>query len=180
MGIAPAVLGVVVVVGRAVAVGLFHLVLDALFVLGLYQGVGLGVLQTPLLGCIHEHPQHVLALPQDVVTAAAKDHAGAFLGQLLDDTALQNEHLIAQRQLVAHGVQAVQQAVGVPFLAGGNSLLRQAGVLCCHGDQLLVVKLDAQCLCHVLCDVASAGAVLTAQSDDRLCHNVFLLFHISP
>ena len=28
----------------------------------------------------------------------------------------------------------VQQAAGVPFLAGGNSLLRQAGVLCCHGD----------------------------------------------
>ena len=75
MGIAPAVLGVVVVVGRAVAVGLFHLVLDALLILGLYQGVGLGVLQAPLLGCIHEHPQHVLALPQDVVTAAAKDHA---------------------------------------------------------------------------------------------------------
>ena len=64
---------------------------------------------------VHEHAQHIPALPQHIVTAAAQDHAGAFLGQLLDDAALQNEHLIAQRQLVAHGVQAVQQAVGVPF-----------------------------------------------------------------
>ena len=60
----------------------------------------------------------------DVYKRQAQDHAGSFLGQLLDDAALKNEHLIAQRQLIAHGVQAVQQAVGVPFLAGGNSLLR--------------------------------------------------------
>ena len=41
VGITPAVLGVVVVVGRTVAVGLFHLVLDALFVLGLDQSIDL-------------------------------------------------------------------------------------------------------------------------------------------
>ena len=175
MGIAPAVLGVVVVVGRAVAVGLFHLFLDALFVLGLDQRVGLCVFQPPLLGCIHEHAQHILALAQHVVAAAAQDHAGAFLGQLLDDAALKNEHLIAQRQLIAHGVQAVQQAVGMPLFTGGNSFFRKAGMLCCHGDQLFVVKLDAQCICHIFCDVAAARAVFTSQSDDRLCHNVFLL-----
>ncbi len=27
-------------------------------------------------------------------------------------------------------------------------------MLCCHGDQFLVVKLDAQCICHILSDVA--------------------------
>ena len=62
----------------------------------------------------------------------------------------------------------------MPLLAGGHGLLGQSGIFGCHGDQLLVVELDAQCARHVLCDVASAGAVLTAQSDDRLCHNVFL------
>ena len=180
MGIAPAVLGVVVVVGSTVAVGLLDFFLDAFLVFRLDKGVGLGQLTPPLHRSIDEDAQHVLALPQHIVAAAAKDHAGAFLSQLLDDTALQNEHLIAQRQLVAHGVQAVQQAVGVALFTGRHRLFGQAGMLGCHGDQLLVVKLDAQCICHILCDEASAGAVLTAQSDDRLCHNVFLLFHISP
>ena len=86
-------------------------------------------------------------------------------------------HLIGY-QLTGENANEKNLITGTRYL--NVEVLRQAGVLCCHGDQLLVVKLDAQRLCHVLCDVASAGAVLTAQSDDRLCHNVFLLFHISP
>ena len=38
-----------------------------LFVLGLDQGVGLGVFQPPLLGGVHEHAQHVRAFPQHIV-----------------------------------------------------------------------------------------------------------------
>jgi hypothetical protein len=174
VGIAPAVLGVVVVVGGTVAVGLVDLVLDALFVLGLQHVVLLAVSQTPPLGGVDEDAQHVLAVAQDIVAAAAHDDAGAFVGQLLDDAALQDEDLVAQRKVIAHRIQAVQQAVGVPLLAGGHGLLGQSGILGGHRDQFLVVELDAQCACHVLGDVASAGAVLTAQSDDRLCHNMFL------
>ena len=74
-------------------------------------------------GAVHEHAQHILALTQHIVAAAAQDHAGAFLGQLLDDAALKNEHLIAQRQLIAHGVQTVQQAVSMPVFHWRQQLL---------------------------------------------------------
>ena len=175
MRVAPAVLGVVVVVGSTVAVGLLDFFLDAFLVFRLDKGVGLGQLTPPLHRSIDEDAKHVLALPQHIVAAAAQDHAGALLGQLLDDPALQDEDLIAQRQIVAHGVEAVQQAVGVALFTGRHRLFGQAGMLGCHGDQLLIVELDAQGVCHILCDVVAAGAVLTANRNDRLCHNVFLL-----
>ena len=109
--------------------------------------------------------------PQHIVGAAAQDHTGAFLGQLLDDPALEDEDLVAQGQVGAHGVQAVQQAVGMAFFAGGHSLLGQAGIPGGHGDQLFVIELDAQRISHALGNIAPAGAVFTAQSDDRFCHN---------
>src|SRR5699024_5734095 len=71
--VAPAVLGVVVVVGGPLAVGLVDLVPDALFGGGLDDGVGLGVFPPPLQGRVDKDVQHVGALPQHIVGAAAQD-----------------------------------------------------------------------------------------------------------
>src|SRR5699024_1652289 len=107
--VAPAVLGVVVVVGGALTVGLVDLVPDAFFGGGLHDVFGLGVDAAPLNRGVHKDVEHVGPLPQDVVGAPAQNHAGVFIGQLLDDPALQDEHQVAQGQVGAHGVQAVQQ-----------------------------------------------------------------------
>ena len=51
------------------------------------------------------------------------------------------------------------------FSLAGHGFLRQAGVAGRHGDQLLVVELDAQRVGHVLGNEAPARAVLPAKSD---------------
>ena len=67
----------------------------------------LGKLDAGLQRRVDEGAQHVGALTQDVVTAAAQNDAGALGGQLLDDVALQNVDLVGQGHRVAHHVQAV-------------------------------------------------------------------------
>src|SRR5699024_3145100 len=85
MDAAAAVLGVGVVAGAALAVGVVDVVPDALFGGGLDVGGGLGILPPPGQRRIDKDVQHVCALRQHIVGAAAQDDAGVLVGQLFDD-----------------------------------------------------------------------------------------------
>ena len=102
-------------------------------------GAALGKLDAGLQRRVDEGAQHVGALTQDVVTAAAQNDAGTLGGQLLDDVALQNVDLVSQGHRVAHHVQAVDQAAAALVLAGGNGLLGQTALFGGKGDQLLII-----------------------------------------
>ena len=139
LGLAPAVLGVIVVVActGAVMLGQLGLPQAVRHVFGV--GAALGKLDAGLQRRVDEGAQHVGALTQDVVTAAAQNDAGALGGQLLDDVALQNVDLVGQGHRVAHHVQAVDQAAAALVLAGGNGLLGQTALFGGKGDQLLII-----------------------------------------
>ena len=93
-------------------------------------------------------------------------------GQLLDDVALQNVHLIGQGHSIAHHVQAVDQAAAALVLAGGDGLLGQTALFGGQGDQLLIVQRDTQLIGHGLGNLAAAGSILTCHCNNhRFLHN---------
>ena len=174
---APAVFGVVVVVGRtgAVVLGQRRLPQTVGHVLG--AGAGLGVVDAQLQRGVDKGAQHVGAVAQHIVAAAAQHHAAFARGHFLNDVGLQDVDLVGQRHRVAHHVQAVDQAAAALVFAGGDGLLGQAALFSCQRDEFLVVEFDAQKFCHALGDLTAAGCVFARHRDHQRFHSCHLVFH---
>ena len=120
--------------------------------------------------------EHVQALharfPQDLVSAAAKDHAGSLLGKMENDRLL---HIVdgilgVRKGGVRKGADALEEEI-----RGGYILLivlhhiriKSAGLDCCL-QNIPVIERDPQFLCHLLADGMAACAVFPADGNDLI------------
>ena len=128
---------------------------------------------------VDEHIQAVGAVAQNIIGAAPDDDAGAFLGQLADDLALQDEEIVRSGQPVVDehriGVIAVggqvEQIIGRDLLFGVSDVIDgKTTLLGGEVDQDLVVESVSQHFGSLFADAASAAAVLATNGDDACCH----------
>ena len=126
---------------------------------------------------IDEHVQHVRTILKNVIRAAPKDDAGAFIGQIQDDLALHGPQKIRRAERALRAVKYRQHGKNRP--AGGvfAALLNEFGIkarLFGYGlDQLFIIIGNAETLGHLMGDGAAAAAKLAADGDNGLCHGYY-------
>ena len=130
---------------------------------------------------VDENVEAVLAVAEDVVGATAHDDAGLLVCQVLDDLGLSLVELLIDRGIAvgsrgAHG-ELVQKATGMGgvFLVLTDEILGESALLGHLGDELVVVEGNAQPLGNCLGNGVTAATKLTADGDDALFHDLYLL-----
>ena len=176
---------VVLVVARTVVVDLADLLSDLVF----GQRIDLHrLLDAELRVCMDEHAHDIRSVPEDVVRAAADEHARTLIGEPLDDLDLIGEQCLVPevgfRGIVRHrhiaavtGVQT-RDEIALEALIGEQHRV-YAAVLGGHGDDLTVVKRDAEPLRQHLAYRLAARAVLPGDRNDIRLHKTNPLFQIT-
>ena len=152
---------------------------DALFQLAVAEAVAvlaLGAAAGDLVGHVGvDVDAERLVVGQDVVRAAADDHAVGLLCQLVQNFRLRGEDAAVDRvdgvlRRGGHGDGDRDGVVGVDLVLHDliHVVLRQLAALGDGGDDLLVIVGEAELLCEALADLAAAGAEFPADGDDTI------------
>ena len=146
------------------------------------------LLEAELRVGMHENAHDIRSVLQNVVRAAADEHARALIGEPLDDF-----HLIREQRLVPEvGLRGVVRHRHIAAVTGaqardeialealvGEQHRVYAAVLGGHGDDLTVVKRDAEPVRQHLTDRLAARAVLPGDCNDIRLHKTNPLFQIT-
>ena len=121
---------------------------------------------------VHKHIEHIVPVLQNIIRAAAHDHAVAFFCQIQNNLALHRPQIIRRRQSVHHLRRTNgRKGVGQAALAGGilagllNIALGKTGFLRHMAHQLLVIIIPAQRRSNSLAHGAPAGAELSTNGN---------------
>ena len=162
VGVAPSLVGVVIIVIGAAAVGaglcFVHIFCadDARY--------------AALEGCVQEEADAAVVIAQDIIGAATDDDAVAASGKIADDFCLSAEDDVL-RCVVAVGIdihlieKIVDEVAAHALLVFLDVVFGIAGDAGGLGDDLLVVKIKAELEGEILTNGMAAAAVLTADGD---------------
>ena len=181
--LAPVAVGVVLVIDLTLAV----LLLKALFHGLLRLAVALTHTRSAVLQIgVNEDMQAVGPVLQNVVGAAAHDHARPLVGKVADNIRLADIELVRDGHCIdqAHGMGRNGDVEQEAARDGGvladllDEFVGEATLLCNGIHKLLIVVGDAEPLGHGLSDGASATAEHTADGDDFVGHVITPSYHI--
>jgi hypothetical protein len=115
--------------------------------------------------------QDIRSVPQDVVCAAADNHAGFLVCELLDDLQLgQSDIVLGGKTAFVTGQEGIRKPASVNRVLTGflDIVTIKAGFLGNLLDQLLIITRNAEFLRHFLADGSAAAAELPADRNDFL------------
>ena len=167
VGVAPSLVGVVIIVIGAAAIGASDGSAGLCFV---HIFCADDARYAALEGCVQEEADAAVVIAQDIIGAAADDDAVAASGEITDDFCLGAEDDVL-RCIVAVGINVhlIEKIVDkvaahalFVFLDVVFGIAGDAGGL---GDDLLVVEIKAELEREILTNGMAAAAVLTADGD---------------
>lgn len=179
MAVAPPLAGVAVIIRVAAAVFFGHELLD---LRGVFAAGHLADPDGPvhIVGVDKDVDAVHAGIPQDLVGAAAQDHAWPLLGKAQDDGPLYIVNGVLRVVVIGtgDGADALENGVSlgdVLFLGLDQLGVKAAGLSRLPND-VPVIEGNAQLLGHLLADGVAAGTVFAADGNDFV-HPVYPPFH---